>query len=498
VYRVLIVDDEEPVLDSYEYMLANHPDNDTGDGFFPAARARTGYEALTLIRETTPDVVFMDINIPGMSGLEVISQVHEKFPRIVFVLSTAYERFDLAQRAIPLGVFEYLVKPVSKRTFFSTLDRVREYFGKREREEGSAPADASVFLNETITEPLSETEWENCRERFSLPSDKGLIGILEIDERGRSLSPVLDKLLLRYSILSDTGENRSIFLVSGEMERETLANQVAAAGRGGGDNRDSLAGVSWRFGIGGLYRGTELYRSRKEALEELRSKAAGPGAGLTARLRIARLRSRIGIADEGEMKKLFALIEEDAFAAAGGFTRTKAEMTGLFTLLVDDIYGAWSGGAETFCPISPAAEISVLEDPAAWKVWSKPVFDKLLAEASLRRSGNFPLPLLKAIAFIQEHYAEPLQLGSAAEAAQVTPAYLSRLFSDQLKTSFVDYLTEYRIERSEKLIRESGMSIKEISFMVGYQDPNYFSKIYRKVRGTSPSEFAERASRQMH
>ncbi|MDR1047026.1 MAG: helix-turn-helix domain-containing protein [Treponema sp.] len=490
MYRVLIVDDEEPVLDSYEYMLANHPDNDAGGGFFPAARARTGYEALTMIRETTPDLVFMDINIPGMSGLEVISQVHEKFPRIVFVLSTAYERFDLAQRAIPLGVFEYLVKPVSKRTFFSTLDRVREYFGKREREEGSAPADASVFLNETITEPLSETEWENCRERFSLPSDKGLIGIIEIDERGRSLSSVLEKLLLRYSILSDTGENRSIFLVSGEMGRETLADQVAAAG-------DSLAGVSWRFGIGGLCRGTELYRSREEALEELRSKAAGPDAGLTARLRIARLRSRIGIADEGEMKKLFALIEEDAFAASGGFTRTKAEMAGLFTLLVDDIYGAWSGGAETFCPINPAAEISALENPAAWKAWSKPVFEKLLAEASRRRSGNFPLPLLKAIAFIQEHYAEPLQLGSAAEAAQVTPAYLSRLFSDQLKTSFVDYLTEYRIERSEKLIRESGMSIKEISFMVGYQDPNYFSKIYRKVRGTSPSEFAERASRHL-
>jgi two-component system response regulator YesN len=66
----------------------------------------------------------MDINIPGLDGLSVIEDVHKKYPRMIFVLSTAYERFDLARRAIPLGIFAYLVKPVSKKLFFETLGNV--------------------------------------------------------------------------------------------------------------------------------------------------------------------------------------------------------------------------------------------------------------------------------------------------------------------------------------------------------------------------------------
>jgi len=74
----------------------------------------------------------------------------------------------------------------------------------------------------------------------------------------------------------------------------------------------------------------------------------------------------------------------------------------------------------------------------------------------------------------------------------VSPAYLSRLFGEHMNSSFIDYLTVLRIERAEKLIRENRSSIKEVSFAVGYQDPNYFSKIFRKIVGISPSMYAQR------
>jgi two-component system response regulator YesN len=102
------------------------------------------------------------------------------------------------------------------------------------------------------------------------------------------------------------------------------------------------------------------------------------------------------------------------------------------------------------------------------------------------------VPLIRALEFIDERYASSLQLADVATAAQVSPAYLSRLFGEQMGASFVDYLTELRIERAERLIREGGQSIKEIAFAVGYQDPNYFSKIFRKAVGMSPSMYAEK------
>jgi two-component system response regulator YesN len=133
MYRVLIVDDEEPALDSFTFMLQGTTD------FTVIGKARSGYEALALIHEQKPELVFMDINIPGIDGLEVIEDVHQKFPGMIFILSTAYERFDLAQRAIPLGVFAYLVKPISKKTFLSSLERVREYLDVRALGGGGVP-----------------------------------------------------------------------------------------------------------------------------------------------------------------------------------------------------------------------------------------------------------------------------------------------------------------------------------------------------------------------
>jgi two-component system response regulator YesN len=515
MYRVLIVDDEEPVLESYEFMLKD------AEGFILAGKARSGYEALKLIYETVPDLVFMDINIPGMDGLAVIAEVHEKFSATVFILSTAYERFDLAQRAIPLGVFEYLVKPVSRKTFASTLEKVRDHIGSLKKAEAGSPGAfpfaggqdpdraALSFLREGLLREMTGPEWESRREQFSLPSDRGLLCAAEVSGPGdgpeapalaaaaaegevppadpdAAWSRQLRETLARTCLtLADIRRNRAVFFISGGAERESLEALFRAAG-------ETLpAGQELFWGIGGLYRGPELYRSREEALAELRDKQRGADPELRERLAVARLRRRAGIGGKGEVQKIFSGLWEDIFAASN-FDLAKTKMAAVFTLLLDDLRGSWGANPEEPPLFNPAEEIMALPDFAAWEAWAPGAFEKVLAEFTRRRSGNFPLPLIKAMAFIQEHYAEAVQLGSVAEAAQVSPAYLSRLFSEYLKTSFIDYLTELRLETGEKLIRESGKSIKEIAFAVGYQDPNYFSKIFRKLRGMSPTEFGER------
>jgi two-component system response regulator YesN len=483
VYSVLIVDDEEPVLDSYGFMLK-------GSGVFSlAGKARSGFQALKLIHELEPDLVFMDINIPGLDGLEVIADVHKKFPAMVFVLSTAYERFDLAQRAIPLGVFAYLVKPVSKKTFLATLDTVYEALQSREGAEPETENQTQRFLRRTVWKAMSADEWETCRASLSLPSSKGLTLVLETEDAEKHCARLAERLSYKHHCIFDVMLNRGLLLVSGEISRDDFAKEVDSI------LAEIMPGGCLR-GIGGLYRGPELYLSCGEALRDLenRRRQGGSNAHNAERRRIIQLRREMGIAGSAETRKLFTLHREAVFAA-NEFTLARAKMVVLFTLLLDDIYGSYSRAGEA-PPLYAAEEIMALKDPAAWETWSDAAFEKLQKEASLRRGGSLPLPLVKAIAHIREHYADPsLQLGSAACAALVSPAHLSRLFSDHLKTNFVDYLAAFRIEQSEKLIRESGMSVKETAFAVGYQDPNYFSKIFRKLRGVSPSEFAERDNR---
>jgi two-component system response regulator YesN len=453
--------------------------------FTLAGAARTGYEALECIYTHEPDLVFMDISIPGMDGLDVITDVYRKFPAMVFVLSTAYERFDLAQRAIPLGVFAYLVKPVSKKTFLSTLDKVREHLDTQSRSavhDGEEPV--QQLLRKTIWKEMSEDDWERRRECFGLSSDKGIVCLIEPDEEEPTWDKsIAEQLSYRYHCLFDTILNRGLFLISGDINRETLELHLAEALR----ETFPLSAVP-KYGIGGCYRGTVLYKSCNEALSELGNKRGQTELLLKERIRLAQLRRKIGIADAGEVKKLFNLLWSGIFSS-NDFTLAKAKMIPVFMFLLDDCTGCYQNAAGEPLPFSPAEDIMAVRDMAEWEAWSTDVFNKVLRLAALRRSGNFPLPLVKAMEYMHEHYTEAVQLGDVADAAQVSAAYLSRLFSEHLKANFIDYLTELRIERAEKLIRESRMNIKEVAYAVGYQDPNYFSKIFRKVTGLLPTQY---------
>jgi two-component system response regulator YesN len=472
------VDDEEPVLESYEFMLRGSA------AFALAGKAQSGYEALKLIHELEPDLVFMDINIPGLDGLEVIADVHKKFPAMIFVLSTAYERFDLAQRAIPLGVFAYLVKPVSKKTFLETLDTVREEL--RNREGAEAETAEQRFFRKTIWRELSEAEWESCREGLSLPSDKGIAFLLELEEDPeRYCARLAEKVSYRHYCRYDVLLNRGLFLVCEDIRRETLRDQLEAACK---EIFAERPGYFW--GMGELHRGPELYLSCGEALRDLENKRKGTDIQRREQMRIIQLRRKMRIADREELKKLFAVLWKEFFTFHG-FTLAKVKMVSVFMFLLDDCTGCYGGNSETLPLFAPAEEIMAIPDMARWESWASAAFDKILLQAGPLRK-DIPFPLAKALEHVHRHYAESgLQLQSAADAAGISAAYLSRLFSEHLKTSFIDYVTELRMEDAEKLIRETKMNIKEIAFAAGYQDPNYFSKLFRKITGVSPRIYAE-------
>jgi len=486
-YRVLVVDDEEPVLDSYEFML-----NAGGSAFSLAGKARSGYEALHLILETKPDLVFMDINIPGKDGLEVIADAQGKGFSGVFILSTAYERFDLAQRAIPLGVFDYLVKPVSKKTFLASLNKVKEHLDARSRPgeefpEALPPASLPWFLRRKLPEPLGEAEWEEYRTRFGFSSGKGLVFILQLEEpseeAGKIFAAIEKKISLRYQCCVDPRGMEALFLILGAPEGLESWLEAVLASISPGIHSPGI-----QYGAGSPRRGTELSLSYREAREALESRRRETGRRDREQGAIAALRRKAGIAPPEEVIPLFERLWKEVFAQHS-FEAAKAKMTGVFMLLLEDATGCYGTGEEA--PLfDPAREIAPLEDPAAWERWSAGALEKLLARSTLRQR-SFPLPLMKAIQFIQEHYAQGIQLADAAGAALVSPAYLSRLFQEYLKTSFISYITEFRITQAARMIRESALSIKEISLAVGYQDPNYFSKLFRKITGSLPSRYGE-------
>jgi two-component system response regulator YesN len=461
-------------------MLATYPEQ----LFTLAGKARTGYEALKLIYETQPNLVFMDINIPGIDGLSVIEEVHKKYPRMIFILSTAYERFDLARRAIPLGIFAYLVKPVSKKLFFETLENVLAELRVPSRENDEYEEPRLKFLRNDIWAPLDADAWDSYRAALELPSDRGIVIMVELEnETEHHCSRIAEQLLYKHHCIYDVMLNRGLFLVSEDVNRGDFRERTFKM------LDETLKGVSHYSGIGGLYQGPELYRSCTEALAELEEKRQKADTGGREQLRIAHLRQKIGVLPAGEVKELFASVWEPLFTE--NFTAAKIKMVSLFTLLVDDICGAWGNAADQKLFIDPAA-IMDLEDLGDWKRWSDLQFEKLLIRASIDRSASFPLSLVKALGYIRENFGAGIQLGDAAEHAQISASHLSRLFAEHLKSNFIDYLTDLRISEAERLLKEGKLNVKEIAAAVGYQDPNYFSKIFKKITGALPTQYTQK------
>ncbi len=485
MYTVLIVDDEEPVLESYGFIL------ETGaPGFRLAGKARSGYEAIKLIYELKPDIVFMDINMPGIDGLDTIAEVHEKFSDTVFVLSTAYERFDLAKRAIPLGVFAYLVKPVSKKLFVDTLLGIGTVLEKRKTVKIDTGTDLFLhqFMDERIWKEQNSEHWQQCRERLHLDSDRGLVCFIGLDsDQENHFTRINGVLELKYRFFFTIHLNLGMYFFPGENTREQLALDVP----------EIIApaipeGMLCLAGFGSVCDGPSLYLSCTEALEELNRKKDRTDVRLRERLRVIELRRKMGLSDCEELRTLFNAFWEEVFATYE-FGLAKAKMVSLFSLLVDDCTGCYQSHTDELPPFVPAEEIYPLVTLSLWKDWALSAFNRVYLLSRQKRTGKFPVPLVKALSFIDANYTRQIQLPDAAEAASVSAAYLSRLFGEHMNSAFIDYLTVMRVEQAEKLIRENCMNIKDVAFAVGYQDPNYFSKIFRKFVGVSPSMYAERS-----
>lgn len=91
--------------------------------------------------------------------------------------------------------------------------------------------------------------------------------------------------------------------------------------------------------------------------------------------------------------------------------------------------------------------------------------------------------------YVTEHYFEKISLTDVADKIGVTPSYLSTLFQKQLEKGFVDYLNEVRIERACTYLQQNYLKTYEIAYKVGFHDEKYFSKVFRKIKGCSPSVY---------
>ena len=509
--RVLLVDDERHAIDR----IAQIVKRDLSDGFEIVGHALSGREAIDKAAALAPDIILMDVRMPGVSGLDAIREIRDRGAKCAFILVTAFERFEIAREAVELGVVDYLLKPVEKArlaaslvTAAAVLDRHIER-EQREMEQRDLVGKMRAFVEPAFLHGIM------LGERFGPDLDRYLaaLGLKETQAVVVAIA-----VLPTHGAADPDGECRLIHdrfratiqyktqamagpLVSGHSlvlqplkEAESSEEQVAQLYRIITQNHgEDLANGTLRVGFGQPRPIARADASWSEALADLlgSNRISGGMAQVEGTKPFDLDSSFVEALTEGAPER--ARLSLDAIL---GELKERQELSMPERYRIISLLGSAYRRMARRGLIEPATAFALmdLEDlrlastGAALELGARARFASLMD--IMERTPQWSPVVAKAVAYVKENYPKPLSLEQVGYSVGISPNRLSRLFCEETGKGFSDFLIEYRTEKAKEMLLMPGASIKQVSNACGYTDPNYFSRLFKKVTGVTPTAFA--------
>lgn len=521
MYKVFLVDDEIVVR---EGIRSNFPWEETD--FVLAGEAPDGEIALSMLQDVKPDILITDIRMPFMDGLELCRQVSRSMPWLYIVILSGYDDFAYAREAISLGVKEYLLKPVSGQELRTVLERIALRIQEDKRQQASLRAyreqmaSSSRFLKEKLLTELygganGERILKSARSmQMNLLANHYLVMLLhpspepEGEEAMFSAQSVLERLAEGSGgtahLCRGYGGFSLLVLGDNAADLEERAYGLAQAAR---YDVERSAGVKLLVAIGADVRDLkDIPASLSDAREVMEKLKAGKAENDPRRIMGAQDLTR-----EPEI----TLPDLDAAPVAEQLKyATTADVDGILERYVE---GLGEGAAQSvmmanyfFVEMLLAASRIILDSqgepreviPEAFHAQNSvlgvdevlPICRDMLRRAILYRdsqgSARYGSVIRKAKAFIAEHYADSnVTLHDVAAHVALSNNHFCTVFSQEMGVTFTEYLTATRIARAKELLAGTGMRTSDVAYAVGYNDPHYFSYLFKKNTGLSPRDY---------
>lgn len=509
--KLLLVDDEPAFVESLGLILKRELSHE----FEVVGTASTGREAVEKAAALSPDIVVMDLRMPGLSGLDAIKEMRGRGVSPLFILITAYERFDTALEAVNLGVADYLLKPVSKDKLFLslrsaalTIDRrnelERRIIEQREREEDLRVLVEASFLQAIMLGERSRPRIAAYLSALALGEGRALVGAASFLPPAAAIDSSCDSASIyeafcrtvRYKSRAIVGPlvtgHCAVFLPlsdsddAAESEASIIAALEAAHSaymlRGhiklsfSPTVRAAEAATAWAQALRSVAGSKEeaYFGSDEAAAEALDEDEAFIEAveDLSAeRASLAMERCLLPLAQveavpEGERYRLLSLLASAYRTLARLEAIAPAEAAANMDLR--DI---------ALSPTGPALCLAVRARLSG-------------IAAAISRGPRRSDPVQGALDYIAVNYGKQITLEAVAQALSLSPNRLARLLFAKAEKGFSEILIDYRIERAKELLSEPGAVIKQVSAACGYSDQNYFARLFKKKTGLTPTVYA--------
>ncbi|MCM1038999.1 MAG: response regulator [Roseburia sp.] len=530
--KVFLVEDESVVR---EGLRDNIPWQQFGYQF--VGEAGDGEMALPLIRKTKPDVLITDIKMPFMDGLTLSHIVSQEFPEMKIIIISGYDDFEYAREAIKVGVDQYLLKPITRRTLQKALTEVKEKIESEQEQKNYLNKYQDDmheyeqfflrhFFEKVFAGELSVQEIYEEAQKHALNMDASCYNLVLIDVQGKSVRrssgevcqrcyEELMRFLMRfpnYYLVFRWSVNVYGIMIQGEEENinertakclegieqicaqyEEEVNWYAAAGTPVG--RFSLLADCYRK-LNHIFNYRFFEPGRHIISEqEAESAASENGEDALEAVDMAKVNPEL-------LKSFLARGQkEEVTEFVSNF------LNGLGQALRSRIFWDYLLLNIRFATLSYIEGLGVTKQEFLEHVHTENIqkleiglenmqryAGELLTQAIAFRDREYDTQgkkaLKKALEYIEENYTrENLSLNEIAAIMEVTPNYFSAMFSQEMQMTFVEYVTQKRMEKARWLLQETEMRANEIALAVGYKNPHYFSFVFKKTQGCTPREY---------
>jgi two-component system response regulator YesN len=519
--KLLIVDDEAIERSALQKIVEKGV-----TGIQVIGQAENGNRAIELAIEYEPDLILMDIQMPGIGGLEAIKKIKQLKPMIKFIMVTAYDAFDYARQALRLEVSDYLLKPSKAQLIIDTVQKVVSeiYLEKQVQErheeerlklEKLMPVVEADLVTQLLFDHVHEIHLDEMLKLLPVGETSrffvAVVSILPADlsekdsidssiKLNHMKADVLYRAVKEQFHMSANGwigpmSGKQIPIIVFNDAQRSYRSQAAYLVRKLVQLTYALHSTQLFIGIGGQY--GELKEVRSSYHEAL---LASINLDLAAKHNFyeATLRHIDAQLISADVEK--RIIEE---ARRGNWSFIGHELLQIshrYEAAGKSVVEAQQKIYELLFVVSRLLlDMGVQSDPSA-------VFSLLSTFQRLRtltadcvnemskayfevKNQLQPDVMLQIKQYIREHSNEDISLEMISETVRLSPFYVSKMFKEQFGTNYIDFLTDCRMEKAKDLLADPDKSLKEITYDIGYNDPNYFSRVFKKMTGLSPTDY---------
>lgn len=532
MYRIAIFDDESLIrrniikkIDWNKY------------GFQVVGEGENGREALDVIEETNPDVVFTDIEMPFINGLELSKIMYEDYPLTKIVLITGFDEFKYAQNAIELNVFQYILKPISADKLIEVLEKLKIQLDKEKNEKENIELlrknycenlpiirenffHSLVSTNESIENIIERSNYVNVNLKANyyicsvINIDKSLIDSEKfkrddyelikfavkntakdiIDRHGFGHVFIKDDYVIVIGTLKENRKDKSIERFIRAMEeikasiqkymKITIDIGVGAVKQCVSEIKDSYDSathtLNYRFVVG---------NNKVIYIEDLE-----PDQNIEVNFDERKeniLINSIKFGSEDDVEKSIEDIFKIVINKKVSFSEFQVYLLQVMSSITRISKTLKQNASELFGTNNNIfMEMLRFDTSRELKEWLKEICLKLRGEITEGRQSTCKVHVMNAKTYIKENYRDSeLTLNSLSSHLHISPSYFGAIFKDETGETFSGYLLRVRMDKTKEIMETTNLKNYEIAEMVGYTDQHYFSYSFKKYFRISPNEY---------